>query len=240
MRSGATDYVLKGRLEALAPAVERALAERGALREQIRLETDLVAANAAMSDSESLLRGSLDAMIDPFLIASSIRGADDAITGFRVRFANRAAAAFMGRAARQPGRPTGARRDAVPGRDPVRRGFPHRRGRRRGVDGGWRGVRDPGLRRLAPARAGQHPGGENRRRPARDVAGRDRASIASAVSASASARRLEQTSDGVLEVNADGIITYANPAFLADRGLFARRGRRHECRRGRVVAARAR
>ena len=30
---------------------------------------------------------------------------------------------------------------------------------------------------------------------------------------------LEQTSDGVLEVNADGIITYANPAFLADRGL---------------------
>ena len=51
LRSGATDYVLKQRLEALAPAVRRALAEVAERREQARLTTDLAAAQDAMRRS---------------------------------------------------------------------------------------------------------------------------------------------------------------------------------------------
>jgi hypothetical protein len=44
------------------------------------------------------MRSSLDEMIDPFVICSSVRGADGAIVDFRVDFANRAAGEFIGRA----------------------------------------------------------------------------------------------------------------------------------------------
>ena len=51
----------------------------------------------ALRTSEARMRGSLDAMRDPFLICSSIRSAQGTITGFRAVFANRAADGFMGR-----------------------------------------------------------------------------------------------------------------------------------------------
>ena len=47
LHSGATDYVLKSRLEALVPAIKRALAEVSGRREQIRLEAELAASRAA-------------------------------------------------------------------------------------------------------------------------------------------------------------------------------------------------
>ena len=47
LQSGATDYVLKSRLEALVPAIKRALAEGSGRREQIRLEAELASAQAA-------------------------------------------------------------------------------------------------------------------------------------------------------------------------------------------------
>jgi PAS domain S-box-containing protein len=50
LRSGATDYVLKQRLEALAPAVRRALAEVAERREQARLTADLAATRARYFD----------------------------------------------------------------------------------------------------------------------------------------------------------------------------------------------
>ena len=90
LHSGATDYVLKRHLEALVPAVRRALAEGAAARERIWLETKLGASEAAM-------RGSLDAMSDPFIICATERDAAGTIVDFRVVFANRAAAAFMHR-----------------------------------------------------------------------------------------------------------------------------------------------
>ena len=88
LHSGATDYVLKQRLEALGPAVRRALAEAAARRERTRLEAELAATQAAM-------RGALDAMADPFLVATAIRDEHEIIVDFRVAFANRAASAFM-------------------------------------------------------------------------------------------------------------------------------------------------
>ena len=89
LRTGATDYVLKQRLEALVPAVRRALDEAVARRENGRLEAELAASQATM-------RGSLDAMADPFVVCKAVRGPDGSITGFRVEFANQAAGAFMG------------------------------------------------------------------------------------------------------------------------------------------------
>ncbi len=89
LRTGATDYVLKQRLRALAPAVRRAVAAAADHRARVRLETELAATQAAM-------RSSLDAMADPFLICRSESDATGAITGFRAIFANQAAAASMG------------------------------------------------------------------------------------------------------------------------------------------------
>jgi PAS domain S-box-containing protein len=88
LHTGATDYVLKQRLEALVPAVRRALAEAAERREHARLEAELAATQAAM-------RGSLDAMADAFLVATAIRDDHGIIVDFRVAFANRAAGAFM-------------------------------------------------------------------------------------------------------------------------------------------------
>ena len=52
----------------------------------------------ALQASEALLRGSLEALADPFMICSSVRDAQGAIVDFRIVFANHAAAALSGRA----------------------------------------------------------------------------------------------------------------------------------------------
>ncbi len=88
LHTGATDYVLKPRLEALGPAARRALSEAAERRDRTRLEAELAQSQAAM-------RGALDAMADPFLVATAIRDDHGIIVDFRVAFANRAAAAFM-------------------------------------------------------------------------------------------------------------------------------------------------
>jgi PAS domain S-box-containing protein len=59
---------------------------------------DRARSEAALKASASAMRSSLDEMIDPFVICSSVRGADGAIVDFRVDFANRAAGDFIGRA----------------------------------------------------------------------------------------------------------------------------------------------
>ena len=218
MRSGATDYVLKGSLEALAPAVERALAERAARREQIRLEADLTAAHATVRDSETLLRGSLDAMIDPLLIASSIRDRDGTITGFQVRFANRAAAAFIGRTADSlAGAP-------IVGGLPFLGETPSFEVSRTVVDSGEAWMADgvgftvlhaDGSRRRGLANVRVTRSGDGFLAAWRDVTEVDRERRERERLGAA----LEQTSDGVLMVGLDGVVTYANPAFLAGTGL---------------------
>ena len=52
LRTGATDYVLKQRLEALVPAIRRALAEAAEHRDRVRLETELSAAQARADRAE--------------------------------------------------------------------------------------------------------------------------------------------------------------------------------------------
>ena len=220
MRSGATDSVPKGSLEALAPAVRRAVAERAGIRERIRLEGDLVAAHAALSDSEALLRGSLEAMIDPFLVASSTRNPDGAITGFRVRFANRAAAAFMGRTA---GSLNGQQ---VVGQMPFSAETRLDEVFRTVVESGTAWAAD-GVEFATPTAEGSHRRGLANIRVSRSGDGflanwrdvtevdgerRERERLGAA---------LEQTSDGVLLVDANGIVAYANPAFLAGLGPAA-------------------
>jgi PAS domain S-box-containing protein len=51
----------------------------------------------ALQASEALLRGSLNALVDPFVICSPVRDAEGAIVDFRIEFANRAAGTFIGR-----------------------------------------------------------------------------------------------------------------------------------------------
>ena len=53
-------------------------------------------AEGALVASAAAMRSSLDAMIDPFMMCSSQRSADDAIDNFRVDFANRAVGDFLG------------------------------------------------------------------------------------------------------------------------------------------------
>ena len=210
--------MLKRRLEALAPAVERALAERDTRREQIRMEAELATAHADVSDSEGVLRGALESLVDPFLIASCIRDPDGTITGFRVRFANRAAEAFMGRT---PGSLAGR---PVPGAMPFPGATPFAEVIRTVLEGGEAWTEDGvefaipgsdgsvrrGLVNIQVSRSGDGFLANWRDVTETDRQRRERERLGAA---------LEQTSDGVLEVNADGIITYANPAFLADRGL---------------------
>ena len=89
IRNRAADHVAKRRLETLAPAVVRALAECAAQKNRARHAAELDAMRNTMADS-------LDAMPDPFVLCSSIRGADGAITDFEVLFANRSATGRMG------------------------------------------------------------------------------------------------------------------------------------------------
>ena len=98
LRIHATDYVSKRHLEALGPAVRRAVREEAARRDQARLAAELAAAQDAVRASEERLRASLDAMHDPFLVCSAVRDEAGTIRGFRVTYANSAAAVFMGQA----------------------------------------------------------------------------------------------------------------------------------------------
>ena len=60
--------------------------------------TDQRYAEAALRASAAAMRSSLDTMIDPFMICTSMRDAQGAIADFRIDFANRAAGDFIGMA----------------------------------------------------------------------------------------------------------------------------------------------
>jgi len=212
LHSGATDYVLKSRLEALVPAVRRALAEGAASREQIRLQAELEASQAAM-------RGSLDAMSDPFIICAAERDAAGTSVDFRVVFANRAAAAFMGR---PPEPSVGAQTlhellylRGVRFFDAFREFVAAGHGWAddsvefsvTGPDGSTR----RGLVDIQVARFGDGFFAVWRDVTERDRVRNEREQLAAA---------LEQASDGVVIVKAgSSIVTYANPAFLVAQGL---------------------
>jgi PAS domain S-box-containing protein len=91
LKAGATDYVLKRRLDLLAPAVIRALTEVDERRQHRDAERAAIAAQATMM-------GSLEAMLDPFLVCSPVGAPDGGVADLRIDYANSAAADFMGRA----------------------------------------------------------------------------------------------------------------------------------------------
>ncbi len=84
LKSGATDYVLKQRLERLVPAVERALREA----EERKL---LKQAEAELRKSEELFRTSVETILDCFGIYSAIRDTSGKIIDFRIDYVNAAA-----------------------------------------------------------------------------------------------------------------------------------------------------
>jgi CheY-like chemotaxis protein len=235
LHSGATDYVLKSRLEALVPAVRRALAEGAASREQIRLQAELEASQAAM-------RGSLDAMSDPFIICAAERDAAGTSVDFRVVFANRAAAAFMGR---PPEPPVGAQTmhqllylRGVRFFDAFREFVAAGHGWAddsvefsvTGPDGSTR----RGLVDIQVARFGDGFFAVWRDVTERDRVRNEREQLAAA---------LEQASDGVVIVKAgSSIVTYANPAFLVAQGMahddIVSQPRCSRCRRSGRMASR--
>ena len=209
LHSGATDYVLKQRLEALVPAVRRALAEAAERRDRARLEAELAATQAAM-------RGSLDAMTDPFVIATAIRDPRGVVIDFRVAFANRAAAAFMssdasaimGQTFRVAMGGLGSKfYDTCVG--VVETGLPH------SVEGlglaGPHGAK-PGDERIVDVTIARFEDGfflVFRDMTERARLGRDRDRLAAVV---------EHSTDAIVITEPAGDIIYANPAFEAEMG----------------------
>jgi signal transduction histidine kinase/CheY-like chemotaxis protein len=84
LKSGATDYVLKQRLERLVPAVERALREAEERKLLRQAETEL-------RKSEELFRTSVETILDCFAIYSAIRDPSGKIIDFRIDYVNAAA-----------------------------------------------------------------------------------------------------------------------------------------------------
>ncbi len=84
LKSGATDYVLKQRLERLVPAVERALREAEERKLLRQAETEL-------RKSEELFRTSVETILDCFAIYSAIRDTSGKIIDFRIDYVNAAA-----------------------------------------------------------------------------------------------------------------------------------------------------
>jgi signal transduction histidine kinase/CheY-like chemotaxis protein len=84
LKQGATDYVLKQRLNRLVPAVNRALRERQERQARVRAEK-------ALKASEDRFRISVETMLDCFGIFSTIRDDNGQIVDFRIEYVNRAA-----------------------------------------------------------------------------------------------------------------------------------------------------
>ncbi len=205
LRTGATDYVLKQRLEALGPAVRRALAEAAEHRETTRLEAELATSQAAM-------RGALDAMADPFAICSAIRDASGAIVDFAIVFANRAAAAFAGLTPNdiaghsfQTALPEGLRTNLFAASvDVVETGHPFTAdglgtGHRIGAGSANESLIDI---TIAPFEDGFFV--VFRDVTERVLVARERNRLAAVV---------EESTDAITLADADGLVTYANPAF---------------------------
>ncbi len=83
LKLGATDYVLKDRLERLVPSVRRALHEVEERDRRLRAE-------AALRASEERFRTSIASMLDAFGIYSAVRDESGRIVDFRVEYVNEA------------------------------------------------------------------------------------------------------------------------------------------------------
>ncbi|MGB3765819.1 MAG: response regulator [Phormidesmis sp.] len=106
LKSGATDYVLKDRLERLEPAFNRAIRER---QERLRLSETA----AALKASEERFRTSVEAMVDCLSILSAKRRPDGEIEDFVVKYLNTAACEYLSVSAKsQIGKPL---YDVIPG-----------------------------------------------------------------------------------------------------------------------------
>ena len=88
LKSGATDYVLKGRLERLEPALTRAIQER---EERLRFQ----ATADALQQSEERFRTSVEAMVDCLAILSAKRSPNGEIKDFMVGYLNAAACEYL-------------------------------------------------------------------------------------------------------------------------------------------------
>ena len=81
LKLGATDYVLKGRLERLVPSVRRALHEVEERNRRLQAEE-------ALRTSEERFRTSIASMLDAFGIYSAVRDESGRIVDFRVEYVN--------------------------------------------------------------------------------------------------------------------------------------------------------
>jgi signal transduction histidine kinase/DNA-binding response OmpR family regulator len=84
LKQGATDYVLKQRLDRLIFAVRRALRERQERLARLRAES-------ALKASENRFQISVETMLDCFGIYAAVRDHTDKIVDFRIEYVNRAA-----------------------------------------------------------------------------------------------------------------------------------------------------
>jgi PAS domain S-box-containing protein len=166
----------------------------------------------ALQASEALLRGSLDALADPFMICSPMRDAEGEIVEFRVAFANRAAGAFIGRA---PESLIGA---VIPDRMPHLRGRPYRDVFREVVRTGVPWTEDsvefvvPGpdgtdVVRLVDLEVAAF--GDGLFAAGRDVTERQKL----AAERDRLAAAVEQAAESIVITDLDARITYVNPAF---------------------------
>lgn len=99
LKSGATDYVLKSRLERLEPAFTRAVRER---QERLQLKATAV----ALQQSEERFRTSIEAMVDCLIILKAQHSPDGEISDFIVSYLNTAACEYLSISAKeQVGKP---------------------------------------------------------------------------------------------------------------------------------------
>ena len=166
----------------------------------------------ALKSSEALLRGSLDALADPFFVCRPVRDTGGAVVDFRISFANRATGAFLGRA------PETLVDGPIPDRMPDLRGRPYLEAFRELVETSGSCTAD-GVEFFVPV-----PDGTEERRlvdllvaPFRDglfATWRDvteRRKLATERDLMAAA--VEQTAESIMVTDVDGRITYVNPAF---------------------------
>ncbi len=179
--------------------------------------TEARRAEHALRASEAAMRGSLDAMADPFLICEPARDPDGVLVDFRTVFGNRAAAAFMGQSQEAL---IGA---LIPEGMPDLGGRPLRAVLRDVIETGegWAadGAEfmvpgpDGGARRLVVnVQVGRFADGlflAWRDVTERERLGNERERLAAII---------ENSADGIVITDADHHITYANAAFLADAG----------------------
>ncbi len=171
----------------------------------------------------ALLHGSLDAMLDAFLVCAAVRDDDGLIVDFKVEFANSVAGEFLGRA------PDSLIGELMPEWAPVLTGESFLDACRTVVETGEPRTEESAAYTLT-AREGMRVSSSGRITVQllryndgffatwRDVTERDAVRRERELLAAV----LEQMIDGVVIIDAAGTLTYANPAFLTGAGLTPR------------------